>query len=191
MLANIGALNSLDGITHRRDALWQAERACKVEGPLLSRSNNVLHEESASTPLRHMTTEERLMADYAGMGLTVGKHPLAYRREKLRREHILSAKELEEQPDRRFVRTAGCVIARQRPGTAHGFIFLSMDDETGISNVIVTPDLYERDRMTVTNSKFIIAEGLLQNQDGVIHVKATRLLNLSSMALEVRSHDFH
>jgi hypothetical protein len=76
-------------------------------------------------------------------------------------------------------------------GTAHGFIFLSMEDETGIANVIVTPDLYEKDRMVVTRSKFILAEGPLQNQDGVIHVKATRLQPLSNLDLEVRSHDFH
>lgn len=67
------------------------------------------------------------------------------------------------------------LIARQRPGTAKGFIFLSMEDETGIANVIVTPDLYERERVTVVRSKFLLAEGVLQNQDVVIHVKATRL----------------
>ena len=93
--------------------------------------------------------------------------------------------------DGQFVRTAGCVIARQRPGTAKGFIFLSMEDETGIANVIVTPDLYERQRLVVTRSKFLIVEGPLQNQDGVVHVKASRLVTLSDSALELRSHDFH
>jgi error-prone DNA polymerase len=81
------------------------------------------------------------------------------------REKILSAEELRNSRDGEFVRTAGCVIARQRPGTAKGFIFLSMEDETGIANVIVTPDLYERERLVVTRSKFILAEGPLQNQD--------------------------
>jgi error-prone DNA polymerase len=66
-----------------------------------------------------------------------------------------------------------------------------MEDETGISNVIVTPDLYDRDRLIVTRTKFLLVEGKLQNQDGVIHVKATRLLALSDNALELRSHDFH
>jgi error-prone DNA polymerase len=191
LLASIGALNSLDGVAHRRDALWQVERAGKLEGPLFSQSNEFLREDFSCTPLGRMTTEERLVADYAGTGLTVGKHPMAYRREELRREHILSAGELKDHPHGRFVRTAGCVIARQRPGTAHGFIFISMEDETGIANVIVTPDLYERDRMVVTHSKFILAEGPLQNQDGVIHVKATRLQPLAELALEVRSHNFH
>jgi error-prone DNA polymerase len=89
------------------------------------------------------------------------------------------------------VRAAGCVIARQRPGTAKGFIFLSMEDETGIANVIVTPDLYEQERVVVTRAKFILAEGLLQNQDGVIHVKAVRLMALPAQALAMSSHDFH
>jgi error-prone DNA polymerase len=191
LLASVGALNSLEGVAHRRDALWQAGRAGKPEGPLLSQSSELLKEESRGIPLRQMSTEERLIADYAGTGLTVGRHPMAYRREALQREHILTANELRDQPNGRIVRAAGCVIARQRPGTAHGFIFISMEDETGIANVIVTPDLYERERLVVTRSKFILAEGPLQNQDGVIHVKAVHLQTLSNLALEVHSHDFH
>jgi error-prone DNA polymerase len=191
LLARIGGLNNLDQIEHRRDALWQVERAGKLEGPLLRQNNELLEEQSAVLPLQQMTTEERLVADYAGTGLTVGKHPMEYRRAELRREKILSAEELRDRRDGEFVRTAGCVIARQRPGTAKGFIFLSMEDETGIANVIVTPDLYERERLVVTCSKFILAEGPLQNQDGVIHVKAMRLQPLTGQTLEVRSHDFH
>jgi error-prone DNA polymerase len=191
LLARVGAFNNLDGIEHRRDALWQVERAGKLEGPLLRQKSESLRDESESLPLKQMSTEERLIADYAGTGLTIGKHPMAYRRDDLRRQKILSADELRSAPDGEYVRTAGCVIARQRPGTARGFIFLSMEDETGIANVIVTPDLYERERLVVTRSKFILAEGPLQNQDGVIHVKATHLQALSDQALEVRSHDFH
>jgi error-prone DNA polymerase len=86
---------------------------------------------------------------------------------------------------------AGCIIARQRPGTAKGFVFISMEDETGIANVIVTPDLYDRDRLVVTRSKFLLVEGVLQNQDSVIHVKAMRLSALLHSGLELRSHDFH
>ncbi len=191
LLARVGALNELDGIEHRRDALWQVERAGKLEGPLLRQNGELLREDAGSLPLRQMTTEERLIADYSGTSLTIGKHPMAYRRVDLRRQQILSAEDLRNRRDGEYVKTAGCVIARQRPGTAQGFIFLSMEDETGIANVIVTPDLYERQRLIVTNSKFILAEGLLQNQDGVIHVKATRLQSLSDLTLEVRSHDFH
>jgi len=191
LLARIGALNKIDAIEHRRDALWQVDRAGKLEGPLLRQSSEWLQEDSRTLPLQQMTTEERLVSDYAGTGLTVGKHPMHYRRAGLHRQGILSAQELKTCKDGQFVRTAGCIIARQRPGTAKGFIFLSMEDETGIANVIVTPDLYEHNRLTVTRSKFLMVEGPVQNQDGVVHVKATRLISLSSDGLELSSHDFH
>jgi error-prone DNA polymerase len=191
LLSRIGALNSVDGIEHRRDALWQVERAGKPEGPLLRERREFLGETEPILPLQRMNIEERLVADYAGTGLTIDKHPLAYQRQELRGQGVLSAEELRAQREGQFVRIAGCVIARQRPGTAKGFIFLSIEDETGIANVIVTPDLYERQRLVVTRSKFLVVEGPLQNQDGVIHVKASRLLPMSDQMLEVRSHDFH
>ena len=191
LLARIGALNKLDTIEHRRDALWQVERAGKMEGPLLRQSGEVLREESSLSPLQQMATGERLVADYAGTGLTTGKHPIFYRRPELRRLGVLSADELKTCKDGVSVRTAGCVIARQRPGTAKGFVFLSMEDETGIANVIVTPDCYERNRLVVSRSKFLLIEGVLQNQDNVIHVKASKIVALSDGALEVSSHDFH
>ncbi len=190
-LAQVGAMNRLDGVRHRRDALWQVERAGKLEGPLLRQQSEWLREPEEILPLKQMNVEERLVADYAGTGLTVGKHPMFYRRAELRRQNILSADELKERKHGEFVRAAGCIIARQRPGTAKGFIFISMEDETGIANVIVTPDLYDRDRLVVTRSKFLLVEGALQNQDNVIHVKATQLTALSDAALELRSHDFH
>src|ERR1700744_765121 len=183
-LARIGALNKLRGIEHRRDALWQVQRAGRPEGSLLRSKSALLHEPSSHTPLKQMTTTERMIADYAGTGLTIGRHPMAYRRDALRRSGVLSAKELLHVRDGVFVRTAGCVIARQRPGTAMGFIFLSMEDETGIANVIVTPDVYEHHRSIVIRSKFIRVDGPLQNQGGVIHVKAVRLIALSEEGLE-------
>jgi error-prone DNA polymerase len=189
LLARIGALNGLDGIDHRRDALWQVEEAARPVGPLLKQQH--AHHVSSSSPLRQMTTEERLSADYSGTGLTVGRHPLHYRRQALQERNVLSARELQNCKDGEYVRTAGCVIARQRPGTAKGFIFLSMEDETGIANVIITPNLYERERLVVTRSKFVMVEGALQNQDGVIHVKARRIQPLAFANLEVHSHDFH
>ncbi len=191
LLARIGALNKLNAIEHRRDALWQVDRAGRLEGPLLRQKSEWLKEDSLALPLKQMSTEERLAADYSGTGLTVGKHPMHYRRLELQRQGVLSAQELKVCKDGKFVRTAGCIIARQRPGTAKGFIFLSMEDETGIANVIVTPSLYEHDRLTVTRSKFLLVEGPLQNQDGVVHVKAVRLIPLSSSELDLRSHDFH
>jgi error-prone DNA polymerase len=188
LLARIGALNCLDGIGHRRDAVWQVEEAVRPVGPLLKPHRG---QSQVSSPLRQMTTEERLSADYSGTGLTVGKHPLHYRRQELKAMKVLTSAELRNYQDGEYVRSAGCVIARQRPGTAKGFIFISMEDETGIANVIITPDLYERERVVVTRSKFVLVEGALQNQDGVIHIKAKRIQPLAFSNLEVRSHDFH
>lgn len=191
ILARIGALNKIRGIAHRRDALWQVERAGKIEGPLLSQRSDWLRDESGISPLQQMNVEERMVADYAGTGLTTDKHPMHHRRPELRRQGVRSAEELKHCRDGEPVRVAGCIIARQRPGTAKGFIFISMEDETGIANVIVAPDLYDRDRLVVTRSRFLFVEGRLQNQDGVIHVKAMRLVELSGNGLELRSHDFH
>lgn len=143
------------------------------------------------TPLQQMTTNERLAADYAGTGLATGPHPMAYHRETLRQEGILSAEELTHRHSNQPVRIAGCVIARQRPGTAKGFVFLSLEDETGIANIILAPDTFEQNRITVTRSRFLLIEGPLQNQDGVIHVKAQRIAPLDITNADTRSHDFH
>lgn len=188
-LARIGALNALGGVEHRRDAIWQIEQVSRPVGPLLRQSE--AGPQFAQSPLRQMKTEERLVADYAGTGLTTGPHPMAYRRTELQRMGVLSARELQQQPDGRRVCAAGAVIARQRPGTALGFIFLSMEDETGIANIIIHPQLYERERVLVTRGKFLKVHGKLQNQDGVVHVKAEELELLQVAAIELRSHDFH
>ena len=188
-LASVGALNSLGAVGHRRDALWQVEQAGRPVGPLLR--SGAPTAQDAQSPLKKMTTEERLVADYAGTGLTVGKHPMAYRRAELARQQICSARELRSLKDGSHVRTAGCVIARQRPGTAMGFIFLSMEDETGISNIIIHPDLYEQERVLVSTGKFLLIEGKLQNEDTVVHVKAQRVAPLAVSQIEVHSHDFH
>jgi error-prone DNA polymerase len=190
-LARIGAINSLREVNHRRDALWQVEQAGRPVGPLLHGIMTGADESIAPGPLRQMTTDERLAADYAGTGLTTGPHPMAYYREALRKEGMLSAADLDSSGNNQFVRIAGCVIARQRPGTAKGFVFLSLEDETGISNVIITPDTFERDRTTITRSHFLRIEGLLQNQDGVIHVKARNIIPLEITSAEIHSHDFH
>jgi error-prone DNA polymerase len=188
-LARIGALNRVSGVEHRRDALWQIEQVSRPMGPLLRKSGAA--PDHMQSPLRPMKQEERLVADYAGTGLTVGPHPMAYRRAEMQRMGVFSAVELQQQPNGRRVCAAGAVIARQRPGTALGFIFLSMEDETGIANVVIHPQLYERDRLLVTRGKFLKVYGKLQNQDGVVHVKAEALELLRTDGIEMRSHDFH
>jgi error-prone DNA polymerase len=190
-LARIGALNSLDHVEHRRDALWQVEEAGRPVGPLLRGAGDQAGAPYEPMPLHSMTNDERLAADYSGTGLTTGPHPMAYHRAMLRSEGILSAMDLQERRSNQSVRIAGCVIARQRPGTAKGFVFLSLEDETGIANVILTPDIFERDRMIVTRSRFLRIEGTLQNQDSVIHVKAQRIFSLEITSTVTASHDFH
>jgi error-prone DNA polymerase len=190
-LARIGALNSLGEVEHRRDALWQVEEAGRPVGPLLRGAGDGHSGSGEPAPLKKMTTDERLAADFAGTGLTTGPHPMAYYREALRQEGILTAQELAQRSNNQFVRVAGCVISRQRPGTAKGFVFLSLEDETGIANIILTPDVFERDRVLVTRTRFLRIEGALQSQDGVIHVKAQRIAPLDITSAEIRSHDFH
>jgi error-prone DNA polymerase len=187
MLAQIGALNSLGEGIHRRDALWQVEYAGRSTGPLLRE----LPEQEDESPLAQMTVEERLTADFNGTGVTVGPHPMVYHRPALLRIGIVCASDLRELPHGRKTSIAGCVIARQRPGTAKGFVFLSLEDETGISNAIVTPAVYEQYRRLVTYGKFLIVEGKLQNQENVVSVKADIVRALEVSPIEVRSHDFH
>ena len=128
---------------------------------------------------------------FAGTGLTVGRHPMAYYRPDMDRLGVWRASELAPLRDGTIVRVGGAVIVRQRPGTAHGFVFLSMEDETGIANIIVAPDLYERQRDEVTRFPFIVVEGVLQNQQGSISVRAGRVEPFDVNAIPVPSHDFH
>ena len=137
-----------------------------------------------------MDAPERLHADYAGTGLTIGPHPMALRRHELTMRGVLRATDLSRARDGRRVRVAGMVITRQRPGTAKGFTFLTLEDETGISNVIVRPDLFARARMTVTRQPFLMVEGVLQNQEGVLSVKAERVQAIAGPA-SVEGHDFY
>ena len=142
------------------------------------------------SPLQAMDPGERLQADYAGMGLTIGPHPMALRRSDLSLRGVLRAADLPRARDGRRVRVAGMVITRQRPGTAKGFVFLTLEDETGISNIIVRPDLFDRDRLTVVRQPFLLVEGILQNQQGVLSVKAERVQAIEGAA-SVDAHDFY
>ena len=188
-LADIGAMNFLNPANrmHRRDALWQVERAAQRTGPLLER----IEIEDEPSPLDIMTHEERLVADFAGTGMTIGPHPMAYCREGLNGLGILRAIDLAHTPNGRYVRVAGCVIARQRPGTAKGFVFISLEDETGIANIIITPDVLDRNRASVIQGKFLLFEGPIQNVDNVIHVKAAQVQEIAILQTAPPSRDFH
>jgi error-prone DNA polymerase len=204
-LAEIGALNSVSSFQfpvpstghrkpetenaklHRRDALWQIERSVRHSGPLLDE----LSEPDSASPLRPMDPEERLVADFRGTGMTVGPHPMAYHRARMDAIGVRKASELAGIPNGKYLRIGGCVIARQRPGTAKGFVFLSLEDETGVANAIIMPDLFQKNRLLVTSEQFLMVEGILQNQDNVISVKARRVMPLSITRAETSSHDFY
>jgi error-prone DNA polymerase len=174
-------------VFHRRDALWQVERAVRWAGPLLDE----LPEPEGNSPLRAMTNEERLVADFHGTGLTVGPHPMQYRRAEMQRLGIYRAADLARIPNGRRLRIGGCVIARQRPGTAKGMMFMSLEDETGIANAIIAPDLLQKNRILLISGRFLMIEGILQNQDNVIHIRAEKVAPLGVTRAQTASHDFH
>jgi error-prone DNA polymerase len=172
---------------HRRDALWQVERAVRWSGPLLDE----LPEIDEESPLAAMTDEERLVADFRATGLTVGPHPMQYRRAEMKKMGIYRACDLAHLPNGRRLRIGGCVITRQRPGTAKGMMFMSLEDETGIANAIVAPDLLQKNRGLLISERFLMIEGILQNQDNVIHIRAEKISPLQVTRAETVSHDFH
>jgi error-prone DNA polymerase len=200
VLAAIGALNFISNKTHihRRSALWQVERAARPAGELFA--EHLRNENSGpasrflpSDPmnLTPMNNEERLVADFNGTGLTVGHHPMAQHRAELNRSGVSPASRLAALRDGAFVRVAGGVIVRQRPGTAKGFVFLSLEDETGIANIIIQPQLFEKDHTTVVHNSFLLIEGILQNQDGVISVKAGIIKPFHLIKAAAPAHNFH
>jgi len=194
-LAEVGALNCFGG--HRRGALWEIEREMR-ENDLFENfgrdvSRRFPETEGTSplpSPLKPMTYPERIQADFAGLNLTTGKHPMALLRSRL--PDVWRAADLPKIQNGKRVRIAGNVICRQRPGTAKGFVFISLEDETGISNAIVTPPMFEANRLVITEESFLLIEGRLQHVDNVIHVKAERIERLNHGALTgSASYDFH
>jgi error-prone DNA polymerase len=138
-----------------------------------------------------MTEAERLVADYAGTGLTIGRHPMALRRDELATRGILRAGDLRTERQGRRVRVAGMVITRQRPGTAKGFVFLTLEDETGVANIIVRPDLFARDRLLIVEEPFVVVDGVLQNQDGVTSIRADAIRSLGGVDVDFKAHNFY
>ena len=194
-LADIGALNAFT--QECRSALWQVERAVRPAGELYAQLDEPAHSSNPSSPLSTpprpsspsspmsplpaMDDMDRLHADYAGTGLTIGPHPMALRRDAMAQKGVLRAVDLPQARDGRRVRVAGMVITRQRPGTAKGFVFLTLEDETGVSNVIVRPDLFDRERGALVGESFLLIEGVLQHQDGVLSVRAERVQGIGEI----------
>ena len=197
-LAEVGALASCGG--DRRTALWQAERAGRPAGPLLGDGEMGEATDAhsarptdleAAAPLPSMTLRERVQADYDGTGLTIGPHPMALVRASLATRGVARALDLPHGRAGRRIRVAGAVITRQRPGTAKGFVFLSLEDETGIANIIVNPDVFAANKPVIVGAPYLLVEGILQNQAGAVSVKAERVEALSHAGPQVDSHDFH
>jgi len=183
-LAHAGAFAAF-GLT-RREALWQAAAAERDPASLLAR----VRPPAAAAPLPPMTPFEETAADYAATHLTPGPHVMAYLRDGLRAAGVRAARELDAVPHGAPVRVAGHVIVRQRPGTAKGFCFLTLEDETGTANAVVTPPRYERWRVVLNTSPLLEVEGRLERVDGVTHVRAASFRRLEVPAEMPEGHDY-
>jgi len=188
-LAAVGALNHVggEGARDRRGAAWSAT-ALGRSGALFASAGTGA--EDAAPSIHPMTLVERLAADYASSGITVGPHPMALHRRALARRGVLSAVELGARSHGTRVRTAGAVIVRQRPGTAKGFFFVTLEDETGFGNIIVEPAQFAAHRALLLTSGALLVEGILQNVDNVVGIKADRFEPFSLVTGEVPSRDF-
>jgi error-prone DNA polymerase len=184
VLSEIGAFASL-GLT-RREALWQASAVSREAVGLFAG----VAPGDGDSPLSEMSSAEETRADYLGTGMTTGPHPLLHLRPGLARAGVRTAAELARGRDGEWVKVAGMVIVRQRPGTAKGFVFITLEDETGLANAILTPPVFEANRALIVTSPLLCIEGRLQYRDGVIHVKAAKLTALSGLRVPGASHDF-
>jgi len=182
-LADVGALASL-GLS-RRAAQWQVAAAAKPTGSLLRNAVPA----GRANPLPEMTPFEETLADYSGAGLTTGRHPISYLREQLRGHRVLPASILPRVAAGSRIRTAGSIIVRQRPGTAKGMMFITLEDETGMSQAIVTPQQFQEHRTTLVGSAGLVVEGILEQRDGSVSVKAEKFWPLAQLAA-APSHDF-
>jgi error-prone DNA polymerase len=188
-LAAVGALREL--APTRRRALWEVATTVVREDDLFSSPS--VREPATGSPLPEMSYPERLHADYDGLGLTTGKHPMALARPRLS-PGILPATTLTNLPDGVRATAAGAVICRQRPGTAKGVVFITLEDETGLANAIVYADVFERYRLVITTEPFLLIEGRIQRDgEGTTHLMAAHLepLAIGDGLPAASSHDFH
>ncbi len=187
-LAELGALNCFS--EHRRAAMWKVEKAIHddlLESTCGSRAACVA--QSMRSPLAPMTISERVRADYDTMNLTTGPHPMKLLCESF--PNVWRAIDLAQARHGATIQIAGNVICRQRPGTAKGFVFISLEDETGVSNAIVDPNLFERFRLLITEEAFLLIEGEVQNSDSVVLIKTRNIKPLAhEQLIGSQSHDF-
>jgi error-prone DNA polymerase len=189
-LASANAFGSL--ALDRRGALWQA---LAVEPPRhdLPLLKSLPPEDDPLVPLPQMAPQDEVFADYRTTSLSLREHPIAFHREWLNSQKILPAGELAYTADGRMVDVAGLVLVRQRPSTAKGITFVTLEDETGVANLIIRPDIWQKFYRPARTASALVAHGRLQNQQDVIHVLVTRLTDLSDLIRGMRSQsrDFH
>jgi error-prone DNA polymerase len=194
-LAYAGALASF-GRT-RRGALWQVAKVARPSGSLFADTAT-----DDPSPLPDMSPREETAADYKATQMTTGPHLVEHLRGEFRRKGVLSAAELSKLPHGTRVRAGGAVIVRQRPGTAKGFVFLTLEDETGMCQAIVRPDLFREYRTVIVGSGTLVVEGKLQKLDGTLSVKGERFWGVRAFlgaepcgpadpGEDIPSHDFH
>jgi error-prone DNA polymerase len=186
-LAEAGALASL-GLT-RRAALWQTAWVARQAGPLFAEDSGSVSSESVESPLPEMTPFEETLADFARTEVTVGPHPVSYVREQLTRQAIVPAGRVPSFRHGTRLRTAGSVIVRQRPGTAKGTVFITLEDETGMIQAVIEPELWRKERSTVVGSAGLVVEGRVTQRDGSVSIRAEKFWPLAEIA-PVASHDF-
>ena len=187
-LSMSGALRDLDGSGNdRRASLWQAEAEMRPVGPLLK----VIKNEKSESPLPLMTEIENLEADFLTTGMTVDRHPMALVRGVLTRKGQFSSEDLRKAEPRAIVTVSGAVICRQKPGTAKGVLFISLEDEFGVANIIVMPDVYLRYRRQIAESSYMVVKGVVEKNGDSALVKGLHFERMSFMTVYAESHDYH
>jgi len=165
----------------RREALWAIKALRDIPLPLFAAAEGQPAPETndQAVALKAMTTGHEVVEDYGHVGLTLRRHPVSFLREELKADRILSCTEANNIPDRRRIKVAGLVLVRQRPGTAKGVTFITIEDETGVANLVVWADLYEKQRRTLLTANMLAVEGRVQREGLVVHIVAEKLIDLT------------
>ena len=173
---------------NRREALWQV-LALGDEPPMLENTEPV----EADPKLPEMSLEETVYADYETIGLSLNAHPMSLIREELQPLRISQSRDLRQAKQGQWIRVAGLVLVRQRPSTALGIVFCTLEDETGTANLVIRPQIFEKYRRAAHAAVALLAEGRVERQGEVVHLQTTRLEDLSHALANLRSQsrDFH
>jgi error-prone DNA polymerase len=186
-LAEADAFSSL-GLS-RRTALWEVMALSDDPGPLFES----VEPEVVEVKLPTMPVPQEVMTDYSTTSLSLKRHPLSLVRHILSEQRIITARQLQDTPHGRWVKVAGLVLIRQRPGTASGIVFVTLEDETGVANLIVRPNVFDRFHLAARHAALLQCDGYVERQGQVVHVMAKRLFDRSNLirGFELSSRDFH